>query len=163
MGHIQIPAENHRLFFFQLLQVFQEFLFPDHPVIQPRQPILGIGGIYRHHIKVRKLQGDHPAFLIVFLDPYPVSHRQRLPPGKNSRAGIPLFHRVIPVLAVARQFQGNLAFLQLALLDTENIRIRFLKKIHKPFAHTGSQAVNIPRYQFHIRPPFRNIRLFGCR
>ena len=45
---------------------------------------------------------------------------------------------------ISRQFQGNLPFLKLTLLNTENIRIRFLEKIHKALAHTGSQAVYIP-------------------
>ena len=38
-----------------------------HAVVQPGQLILGIGGIDRHQIKPGILQGDHPAFLVMFL------------------------------------------------------------------------------------------------
>ena len=34
--------------------------------------------------------------------------------------------------------------------ETENVRVRFNKKVHKAFLHTGSQHIYIPRNQFHI-------------
>ena len=40
VGHIQIPAEYHRLVFLQFLKVCQEIVLPLHPVIQPSQAVL---------------------------------------------------------------------------------------------------------------------------
>lgn len=39
MGYIQVSAENHRLFLFQLLQVGTKIRLPFHSVIQPLQPV----------------------------------------------------------------------------------------------------------------------------
>ena len=80
----------------------------------------------------------------MLLYPDSIGNGKRLFFCENSCPGIALLYRIIPVLMIARQLQGDLSFLQLALLDTENIRVRFLKKFHKALAHTGSQAIYIP-------------------
>ena len=64
--------------------------------------------------------------------------------GEHCGSGIALFLRVVPVLMVARQIKGNLALLQLAFLNAENIRVRFPEKFRKALSHTGAKPVYIP-------------------
>ena len=77
-------------------------------------------------------------------DAYAVGNAQRLLFGKKRRTGIALLFRIIPVLVIPLKRQVNLSRLELGLLNTENIRIRFLKKVHKSFIHTGTKSVYIP-------------------
>ena len=64
--------------------------------------------------------------MVMFLDPESVSHCDRLFLRKHRRSGISFFLRIIPVLVISRKLQIYLAFLQLALLDAEDICVRLL-------------------------------------
>ena len=69
---------------------------------------------------------------------------------KDGGAGITLLFCVVPVLLVAGQIQFDLAFLQLGLLQTEEIGIGFLEKVHPAFSHAGTQTIDVPRNKLHI-------------
>ena len=69
---------------------------------------------------------------------------------KNSRTGIPLFLRVVPVLVIPRQFQFDLACLKLRLLQAEKIRIKSTKILQEILAHHCSQTIYIPGNQLHL-------------
>ena len=78
-----------------------------------------------------------------------IVYRKRFFFGKNGCAGVAFFGGVIPVLKIAGQIERNLAFLQLALLDTENISVHLMKISKKSFLYTCTKSVYIPGYQFH--------------
>ena len=70
--------------------------------------------------------GDDTPLLIVLWDPQAVGNGDRLLLCEHGRAGVALFLCVVPILAVAWKVQFDLSLLELAFLDTENVRIRFL-------------------------------------
>src|SRR5699024_10200885 len=150
VSHIEITAKNNRFFLIQAVQIRKESILPLHPIRKTRQFILRIRRIDGYQVISRILQGNHPSFLIVLFLVDSAAYRQRFLSGKNSRAGISFLYGIIPVLIISRQIHLNLPFLQLALLYTENIRVKLPEYIHISFIHTGSQSVDIPGNQFHF-------------
>ena len=83
--------------------------------------------------------------MVVLFYAHAEGYGQGLQFGKNGSAAVPFLFRIVPVLAVAGELQINLAFLQFRLLQTEDVRVQFLKIFQKVFAHAGAQSVYIPR------------------
>ena len=91
------------------------------------QLLLGIGCVAGDEEKARIFQGNQPPFMVMGFDSHSIGYRKRLCFCENRCAGIPFFLGIIPILMISLQAQINLPFLELALLNTENIRIRFFK------------------------------------
>ena len=99
----------------------------------------------------------------------PVENSQKAPvPVKTNRygrffceyscAGISFFLGTVPIDMIAGQRHSSLSRLHFCFLQSQNIRILFFHKIRKTLLHTGSQAIYIPRYQFHRQ----SIAFFLC-
>ena len=69
----------------------------------------------------------------MFFDSDTIANRNRLLFGKQGRAGISFLFRIIPILMIAGQLKVDLSFLQLCLLQAENIGICRLKVFLKTF------------------------------
>ena len=161
MCHIQIATENNRLFLLQLLQKLAKIILPLHPIRKSRQLILGVRRIAGHHIIIRVLRRNDAPFMIVLLNAETVAHAKRLLLRKQRCSRISFLLRIAPILIIPRKLQINLPFLQLALLNTENIRIQLMKYIQKSLSHTRPQAVYVPgNHFFHSISPFYQIRFF---
>ena len=65
----------------------------------------------------------------MFLYSDSISHPEGLLLRKYCRTRIPLFLRIIPILMITFQRKVNLPFLQLALLNAEDIRICLMEVI----------------------------------
>ena len=63
----------------------------------------------------------------MFFDSDTIANRNRLLFGKQGRTGISFLFRIIPILMIAGQLKVDLSFLQLCLLQAENIGICRLK------------------------------------
>ena len=144
MGHIHVPGSHHRLGLRQLQQVSPERVLPGHPVVEALQPVLGIGRVDRHEIKIFEFRRNHPALVVVLVDAQPVGHRNRLFFAKYGRSGVSFFLGVVPVLMVPRQVQFYLSFLQFCLLQAKYIGVCCFEKVQKSFFHRGAQSVYIP-------------------
>ncbi len=84
----------------------------------------------------------------MFFDSDTIANRNRLLFGKQGRAGISFLFRIIPILMIAGQLKVDLSFLQLCLLQAENIGICRLKVLLITFFHAGSQSIYVPGYHF---------------
>ena len=155
MGHIEITADNHRLFPVQPPQIIPEGLFPDQPVFQPLQRPLGIRRIHRHAVKLRILQGNDPSLMVMLLDSQSIGHLQRLLAAEHRRTGIALLLRTVPILGIAVELQDGLLRLHLRFLQAENIRIQRLEGLHESLGKTGPQTIDIPGNELHL--PFPSI------
>lgn len=73
-----------------------------------------------------------------------VCHRQRLPSGENSRAGISGLVGAVPESVIALQLKLRLLRPHLRLLQTDDIRVRKGAEGQETFIQTGPQPVHIP-------------------
>ena len=103
MGDVQVAAEHHGLFCFQLLEAAEERVLPLHPIVQPGQLPLGVGGVDGEQIEVAHVEGNDAPLVVMLLQAQTVGHVKRLLPGENSRAGVALLFRVVPILMIPRQ------------------------------------------------------------
>ena len=71
----------------------------------------------------------------MFFDSDTIANRNRLLFGKQGRTGISFLFRIIPILMIAGQLKVDLSFLQLCLLQAENIGICRLKVFLKFFSY----------------------------
>ena len=160
MCHIEIATADYRFLFLKLQKIGKKIFFPFHPVFQPSQFTLGIGGIYCYKIKLRKFQSNHSAFFVMFFYSHSVCYGQRLSFCKNSSSGISPSVGIIPVLMITRKFQLYLSFLTFGFLQTENICIQFMKAIFKTLCNAGSDPIYIPRNKFHFCSPSNQINAY---
>ena len=144
MRHVQVAAEDDRLFGVQLLQIAAQVVLPLHTVVNARQLVLGVGHVEIDQIKIRVFQRDGAALVVVDVLVEAIAHRQRRRFGPDGRAGVAFFLGAVPILLIAGQLHLSLALLHLCLLQTENIRICLFKKIHKSFLHTCTDSIYIP-------------------
>ena len=75
-------------------------------------------------------------------------------PAEDGGTAVALFLRRVPVLMRAESGIIRLSGLHLRLLNAEKIGICRTKKRFKPLPHAGTDAVYIPRYEFHASPPY---------
>ena len=151
VGHVQVPAENHRLDGVQLCQIGAEIVLPLHPVVDALEAVLGVGGVAAHQIEIGVLGGNDPSLMAVEVVAKAVGYGEGLLPGENGGTGIAFFVSVVPVHMVARQVQLYLACLELGLLQAVDVGSRLPAEIKKALLQTGPQAVDIPGNQFHKR------------
>ena len=144
MGHVQVPAVHHRLFGVQFQEVFPQVVLPRHPVVQPCQLVLGIGRVAAHQKEILVLRRDDPSLMPVDILAKVVCHRQRLPSGENSRAGISGLVGAVPESVIALQLKLRLLRPHLRLLQTDDIRVRKGAEGQETFIQTGPQPVHIP-------------------
>ena len=149
MGHVQVPAQDHRLFRIQRQQVGAEGVLPFHAVVQTLQPVLTVGGVAVHQPERRVFQRQHPALVVMLLDADAGGHGQRLLTAPAGRAGVALFLCGIGVLRVALRGKICLSRLHLGLLHRKDIGIQLRKALGKAVGQAGAQTVDIPADQFH--------------
>lgn len=67
---------------------------------------------------------------------------------QTGRAGISFLFRIIPILMIAGQLKVDWSFLQLCLLQAENIGICRLKSIPESLSSCRLQSIYVPGYHF---------------
>ena len=149
MCHIQVTAHDDGFLLVQLEQVGAEGVLPRHAVVQAAQSVLTVGRVAGHQVEVGHLQRDDASLVVMFVDAYAVGHVQRLMAAVDGRPRVALLVGVVPVGAVAVKIQVELARLHLGLLQAKEVGIQFLEDVAKAFSHHGSQAVHVPRDEFH--------------
>ena len=138
VGHVQIAAEDDRLFGIQLQQVGAEGVLPCHPVVQPLQAVLAVGSVAVDEVERRIFQRQDPALMVVLLDADAGRHRQRRLSAPAGRAGVALLLGGIGVFGVAFRGEIRLTGLHLGLLHRKDIGIQRRKargKIVGPAGH----------------------------
>ena len=78
MGDIHIAAHHDRLLLIKRTEVPPERVFPLHPVIQTFQPILGIGRVHCHKIKILVFRRYDTPLVVMLFDPEPEADRKGL-------------------------------------------------------------------------------------
>ena len=81
----------------------------------------------------------------MFFDSDTIANRNRLLFGKQGRTGISFLFRIIPILMIAGQLKVDLSFLQLCLLQAENIGIIFFIRNSSPFPDSLFSAVSVAK------------------
>ncbi len=123
MGAIEVAADDDGFLRIEFRDVFPEFVFPVHTVIETGKFCLRIRRIYVYKEKVFEFEREYSAFLVVTLDPNVTAHAQRMFTGEYGRAGIPLALGVIVIGFITFELQVYLAFLQFDFLETEKVGI----------------------------------------
>lgn len=125
MCDVQITTEDDRLRFGKAGQVLAEDGIPMEPVGKAAEPILGVDSVDVDKVKIRILEGDDTAFLIVIRDSKTVCARDGFMPGEDRRAGVAGFVRGVPVRSVTSECQRQLyLFLaSLGFLEAEDVGI----------------------------------------
>ena len=77
MGYVQIAAVDHRLAPVQGHEVLPQVILPLHAVVQPLQPVLGIGRVAADQVKGLVLQGDEPSLMVVLVQIHAIGHSDR--------------------------------------------------------------------------------------
>ena len=149
MRHVQVAAEDDRLFGVQLLQIAAQVVLPLHTVVNARQLILGVGHVEIDQIKIRVFQRDGAALVVVDVLVEAIAHRQRRRFGPDGRAGVALFVGAVDVLGVARGRKIRLSGLHFGLLNAEEVRVQRVEHILKAFFQAGAQTVDVPADEFH--------------
>ena len=148
VGHIKVTAQDNRLCLCQFQHICTQFVLKIHTVVNSCQTFLAVWRIGSDKPEFFVFQCNQSAFIIHIII-HTCGNRQWFVLCKNGCAGITFFHSAVPVLFIARQVQGNLVRLQFCFLQAEKVCIFSIEKIHKAFAHTGAQAVYVPRNKFH--------------
>jgi len=151
MSHIQVAAEDDRLFCVQPQQVGPEIVFPLHPVIQPLEAVLAVGGVAVDKIELRIFQRQHPALVVMLVDANARRHGQRLGPAPAGRAAVALFLRRVSIFCVAFRRKIRLARLHLGLLYREDVGVQRGKACGEIVGQAGPQAIDVPADEFHVR------------
>ena len=144
MGNVQVAADDYGLLLIQPGEIPPESLVPLHPVADPGQLPLGVGGVAGGKEKRRVFQGNHASLRVQLRHPYAVADGKGRVLCKDGSAGVALFLGVVPVLFVAGKLQRNLSCLELRLLQTEKVGVQGIKGFLPALAHAGAQAVYIP-------------------
>ena len=86
----------------------------------------------------------------MFFDSDTIANGNRLLFGKQGRTGISFLFRIIPILMIAGQLKVDLSFLQLCLLQAEDVGVQRAERVREALGHTGAQSVDIPGYKSHF-------------
>ena len=149
MGHVQVAAVHHGLFPVQLQKIRPQIVLPLHPVGEPLQPVLTVGGIAAHQIEVRVLRRDDPALVAVDILSEAVGDGQGLLLGQHRRAGVAFFIGGVKVAVIALQIEHRLLRLELGLLQAEDVRVLVFHIFQKALGQARPQAIDVPAYQLH--------------
>ena len=148
VGHVQVTADDHRLFGVQVQQVSTQVILPLHAVVNAGQFVLGVGHIQVHQIEVLEFQGDGPALMAVGLHPDAVPGIEGLQPGVDQSAGIALLLGTVDVFGIAFRLKVRLAGLHLGLLQADGIGVKGSKGFGKALFQAGTKAVHVPADEF---------------
>ena len=85
----------------------------------------------------------------MFFDSDTIANGNRLLFGKQGRAGISFLFRIIPILMIAGQLKVDLSFLQLCLLQAENIGIPESLSSYRLSVHLRSR-ISFFSYAIHL-------------
>ena len=154
VGHIQVTAEDDRLFRVQPQQIGPERVLPLHPVVQPLQPVLTVGRVAVDEIKFRVFQRQDPPLVVVLLDADAHCHGQRRLFAPARCAGVALLLGGVGVLGVALRGKIRLTGLHFRLLHRKDVGVQRRKACGKIMGQTGPQTVDIPTDEFHLVAPF---------
>ena len=99
---VEVAAEDHRLFLFQLLEVGEEIPVPLLPVGQAGQIALGIGHIDIDEEEALGLGGEHAAFLVVLDDTQVRGNGKRAVFDEDGSAGVAALLGAVPIGGVGR-------------------------------------------------------------
>ena len=146
--YVEVAAGNDGFLLPELREVVAEVLVPFHAVVQAAQAILRIGNIGRNHKIFRHLQRDDASFVVVFVDAEAVADGQGFMARIDGSSRIALLVGIRPIALIAFKLKVELSGLHLRFLQAEEIGIKGLEGFAKTFAVTGSQPVDIPRYEF---------------
>ena len=162
MCHVKVSAGHHGFpgLAFERAQKAAIGVVPGHAHVNAGELVLRVGRVDIHKPKLVELEradaalgrglGDELgslAFAGVGQQRVGVQHAQRFLAAKDSGARVALTLGVAPSLVVAGQVDLHLAFLQLSLLQRQDIDVEFLRDLNKArvlFEH-GAQAVDVPR------------------
>ena len=150
MGHVQIAAEDDRLFGIQLQQVGAESVLPCHPVVQPLEAVLAVGGVAVDEVKLRVFQRQHTALVVVLFNADAGGHAQRRGLAPAGCAGVALLLRRVCIFRVALGGEVGLPGLHLGLLHREHVRVQRGEACGKIVGQTGAQPVHVPADEFHV-------------
>jgi hypothetical protein len=98
VSHVQIPAENYRLAFFQMLKIGSEIPVPLLPVGQALQISLGVRGIHVDQVEVGECESKQAALAVVLPPAHTPSYLEGLVFRKAGRSGVAGLFGRIPVL-----------------------------------------------------------------
>jgi hypothetical protein len=87
--------------------------------------------------------------MVVQVDADAVCHAEWLVTGEDGCAGVAFFLSGVPVGCVALKLQVELSFLHFGFLQTEKVGIQQSECLAESFTLAGSQAVYVPRNEFH--------------
>ena len=162
MRHVKVAAGYNGLagLAFKRAQKAAIGIVPGHAYIDAGELVLGVGRIDVHEPKLVELEradaalgcglGDElgsPTLAGVGWQRIGVQHAQWFLAAKDRGARVALALGVAPGLVIAGQVDIDLAFLQLGLLQRQDIDVEFLRDLDKArvlFEH-GAQAVDVPR------------------
>ena len=160
VGHIHVSAYHHSLLPGKAADICTEMVFPLHPVVEPAQSVLGVGGVDIDQVEVRHLKGYDPPLLVVLLILHAVADADRLQPRIYDGAGVTFLDCIVPVRTVALKLHVYLPILKFGLLQAYKIGVQGLEYLGKILPGDGSQAVDIPAYEFHKAKVSIFIRIF---
>ena len=122
VGHVQVAAVNDRLGPVQGDEVIPQVVLPLHAVVDPLQPVLGVGGVAAYQVEGPVLQSDEPPLVVVGFPVHAVGHGGGSVGGEDGGAGVPLLLGGVPELQnTLPQRDVRLAPLHLGLLETEKV------------------------------------------
>lgn len=148
---VQVAANDHRLGLFEGLQIGEKITVPRLTVRQAHQLVLRVGHIDVDQIIVGKLHRDHAAFLIVRGDADAVENIHRLMPREHRGAAVTFLHGGVPEgrIAVGPGHMLHIPRVAFGFLEANNIGPVDAEMIEKALLQHGTQAVHIPRDEFH--------------
>ena len=74
VGDVHVTADHDSFARSQAGDIGPEVILPAHTVIQAAKAVLGIGDIDAYQIEILHLQGEHAAFMVVFIHADTASH-----------------------------------------------------------------------------------------
>lgn len=144
VGHVQVAAENHRLFGGQFCHVFFHSFFPGHAVGKARQSPLAVGSIAAEKVVASEVGGNEPSFLVMFFDAQAVGHGEGFFFGEDGGTAVSFLYGAVPVLVISWQVQLDLVGLQFGFLQAEAVCIKGIESVHKAFFYAGPKSVYVP-------------------
>ena len=152
MRDIEVPAEDDRLFLFQLAEVLAKRGIPfTRPVIKTEQLTLRVRRIDIHEKEVGELDVHDAPLGIEIRLPHSQCDIHWLLPGEDGCAGIALLLGGIPeTLEAIRPIDlRHLVSIRLGLLQADHVRSASGHEIKKAAPQHCSNTIHIPGNQFH--------------
>ena len=97
MCDIEVAADDHALLFRQRSDVSAEVVFPFHPVIQAFKAVLRVRDIDADKMEIFKFHGNHPAFMVMFVNAHVQGYGQWFHTCINRRARVAFLVGIVPI------------------------------------------------------------------